>query len=130
MLFVFIDVYWCPTRFPYQIMFVSFNSNTTGVTSGAGTANPSGAPEFISGFRGVHVARSLVFYVMFCRSVLVLFLLAIVLSVILWYLQIFRTHLLTYLWRNRSSLFVLKTIIQNKLYYRPNGDLYNYMLSD
>ena len=97
MLFVFIDVYWCPTRFPYQIMFVSFNSNTTGVTSGAGTANPSGAPEFISGFREVHVARSLVFYVMFCRSVLVLFLLAIVLSVILWYLQIFRTHLLTYL---------------------------------
>ena len=28
------------------MMFVSFNSNTTGVTCGAGTANPSGASEF------------------------------------------------------------------------------------
>jgi hypothetical protein len=27
-------------------MFMSFNSNTTGVTYGAGTANPSGVPEF------------------------------------------------------------------------------------
>ena len=32
MLFVFIYVYWCPTRFLYQMMFVSFNSNTTSVT--------------------------------------------------------------------------------------------------
>ena len=31
MLFVFIYVYWCPTRFQYQMMFVSFYSNTTGV---------------------------------------------------------------------------------------------------
>jgi hypothetical protein len=29
-----------------QMMFVSFNSNTTGVTSGAEAANPSGAPEY------------------------------------------------------------------------------------
>jgi len=29
MLFVFIYLYWCPTRFPYQMMFVSLNSNTT-----------------------------------------------------------------------------------------------------
>jgi hypothetical protein len=29
---------------------VSFNSNTMGVTSGAGTANLYGAPEFIPGF--------------------------------------------------------------------------------
>ena len=28
------------------MMCVSFNSNTTGVTFGAGTVNPSGAPEF------------------------------------------------------------------------------------
>jgi hypothetical protein len=28
-------VYWCPTRFPYQIMFASLNSNTTDVTCGA-----------------------------------------------------------------------------------------------
>jgi hypothetical protein len=26
MLFVFINVYWCPTRFPYQMMFVSYSS--------------------------------------------------------------------------------------------------------
>jgi hypothetical protein len=32
--------------FPYQMMFVSFNSNTVGVTCGAGSANPSGTPEF------------------------------------------------------------------------------------
>jgi hypothetical protein len=44
MLFVFIYVNWCPTGFPYQIMFMSSNNNTTGVTIGAGTANPSGAP--------------------------------------------------------------------------------------
>jgi hypothetical protein len=36
--YVFIYVSWCPTRFPYQMMLVSLNSNTTGVTSGAGTA--------------------------------------------------------------------------------------------
>ena len=28
------------------MMFLSFNSNTTGVTSGAGTANTPGAHEF------------------------------------------------------------------------------------
>ena len=31
--FIYVHVYWCPTRFPCQMMFVSFNSNTTGVTS-------------------------------------------------------------------------------------------------
>jgi hypothetical protein len=44
MFFVFIYVYWCPTRFLCQMMLVSLNSNTTGVISGAGTASPSGAP--------------------------------------------------------------------------------------
>jgi len=38
MVFVFIYVCWCPTRFPCQMMFMSFTSNTTGVTSGARTA--------------------------------------------------------------------------------------------
>jgi hypothetical protein len=33
-------------------------SNTTGATCGAGTAYPSGAPEFTSGFIGVRVTRS------------------------------------------------------------------------
>jgi hypothetical protein len=43
-------------------------------------------PEYLNWlpvFSGVRVARSLVFYVMFCRSMFVLFLLAIVLSVLL-----------------------------------------------
>ena len=44
----------------------SNKSNTTGVTSEAGTANPSGAHAFIP---GVHGPRSLVLYAMFvdCR---------------------------------------------------------------
>ena len=33
-----------------------------------GTAYPSGAPDFISCFSGVRVTRSLVFYVVLCRS--------------------------------------------------------------
>ena len=48
-------------------------------TSIAGTAYPSGAPEFNLAFSGVCVARSLFFCVVFCRSLIVL--LAIVLSV-------------------------------------------------
>jgi hypothetical protein len=40
-------------------------SNTTGVTSGAGTAYPSGAPEFTPVFSGIRVARSLVLCVVF-----------------------------------------------------------------
>jgi hypothetical protein len=39
--------------------------NTTGATSGAGTAYPSGAPEFTPCFSGVRVTRSLVLYVCF-----------------------------------------------------------------
>ena len=50
------------------MVFVSLNSNTTGVTCVAGTAT---LPEH-SVFSGVRVARSLVFCVMFCRSLLVL----------------------------------------------------------
>jgi hypothetical protein len=34
----------------------------TGVTSGAVTANPSGAPEFTPTISGVHVTRSLVLW--------------------------------------------------------------------
>ena len=62
---------------------VSLNSNTMSVTNGAETANPSGAHEFTSSFSGVRVARSLVLYVVFCISLYVFFLLAIVLSVLL-----------------------------------------------
>jgi hypothetical protein len=38
------------TRFTFQLMFVSFNSNTTGVTCGAGTSYPCGSYEFTPGF--------------------------------------------------------------------------------
>jgi hypothetical protein len=41
--FVFIyNAYWCPTRFPYQMILVSVTNN------GEGTVNTSGAPEFTS----------------------------------------------------------------------------------
>ena len=48
--FVFIYLYWCLTRCSCQMMFVSFNSNTTGVTSGTGTTYLSGAPPVLVGF--------------------------------------------------------------------------------
>ena len=43
------------------------NINTTGVNSGAGTANPSGALEFTLGFIGVRFVHSLVSCVVFSR---------------------------------------------------------------
>ena len=58
-------VFWCPPRFQYHMMFVSFRSSTAGVTSGAGTVYRSGASTFTYVFllfwRGwaVHVAQSL-----------------------------------------------------------------------
>jgi hypothetical protein len=72
-------------------------------TSGTETSYPSGAPEFTPVSSEVHVARSLVFCVVFCGSLFELFLLAIVLSVLrftdydylFWYLQ------------TRFTLFVL-----------------------
>ena len=56
-------------------------------TSGAGTAYPSGAPEFTPGYSGIRVTRSLVLYECFVDRFcpFVLFLLAIVLSVLLRY---------------------------------------------
>jgi hypothetical protein len=45
---------------------------TTSITSGAGTANPSGNLSSLLDFSGVRVARCLVFCVMFCRSIFVL----------------------------------------------------------
>ena len=49
-LFVFIYVCWLPPWLPYQMRFVSLNSNTSGFTSGSGTVNSSQAPEFTSSF--------------------------------------------------------------------------------
>ena len=47
---VFIYLCWCPPLFLYQIISVSSNSETKGATSGAGTAYPSEAHEFILKF--------------------------------------------------------------------------------
>ena len=75
MLFVFVYVYRCPTRFPYQMMprFLSFNIITTDVTSGAGTTCFSRVAEFTTVFCGNRVALSLVFCVVICRLLFVLF---------------------------------------------------------
>ena len=54
-------------------------------TSGTGIAIPSGEHEFTPGFSGVCVARSLVFCVVFCRSLFVLFPSAIMFSVLIWF---------------------------------------------
>ena len=42
-----------------NILICINDSNTTGVTYGAGTANSSGAPEVTSVFKGARVPRSL-----------------------------------------------------------------------
>jgi hypothetical protein len=75
MVFVFIYIYCYPTRFPYQMIFVSLISNS----------NPSGAPEVTPYcLSEVPVAQSLIFYVIFCRQSSILFLLAIAFTVFLW----------------------------------------------
>ena len=59
------------TRIQYQMLFISLNSNTTNVTSGEGTGYPSGVHEFTPVFLcEILVAQSLVFCVVFNRSVL------------------------------------------------------------
>jgi len=45
-------------------------SNMVGATSGAGTAYRYVAHEYTPGFSGIRVARSLVFSVVLCRSLL------------------------------------------------------------
>jgi len=63
------------------MVLVSFNNNTKGATSEAGTVYPSGATPVSS---VVHVAESLVFCVVFCRSLFLCFLLlTIILHVLL-----------------------------------------------
>jgi hypothetical protein len=54
-------------------------------TSGAGTAYPSGAHEFTPGVQWGSCYLIFSFMCMFCRSLFVLFLSTIVLSVLLWF---------------------------------------------
>ena len=72
MLFVFIYAYWRPTRFPHQMMSMSFISNTTGVTYGARTADPSGAPMFTPDFWWDLICSIFSFLCNIWRSLLVL----------------------------------------------------------
>ena len=67
--YLYLFVCWCPVRFPYHVMCVSFNSRTTGVACGTGTTNPSGAPEFTTSFSGVRVAQYLVLWIVVCPFV-------------------------------------------------------------
>jgi len=46
-LFVLIYTYCFPAPFPYHMTFVSFNSNSAGITSGAGITYSSGAPALL-----------------------------------------------------------------------------------
>jgi len=73
----------CSTRHNHNPVLCSFmtyhrvcnkiKSNARDATCGAGTAYPSGtADQFILFLCGIHVARSLVFCVLFCRSLFVL----------------------------------------------------------
>jgi hypothetical protein len=60
-----------------SIMLLSFNSNTAGGTSGAGTAT---ILEHLSSrrlFSKVRLAKSLALFVVFCRSLFVLFILSV-----------------------------------------------------
>ena len=61
---------------------VCYQSNTTDATSGSGTATFPKHLNSLPMFSGVRVTRFLVLCVMLCRSLFVLFLLAIVLSVL------------------------------------------------
>ena len=67
----------CRKHFPVLSSFVTYHRvcsqiNTTGVTSGAGTACPSGAPDFTPGFYWGLCYSIFSFICMFCRSLFVL----------------------------------------------------------
>ena len=67
----------CRKHFPVFSSFMTYHRvynqiNTTGVTSGAGTAYPSGAPEFIPGFQWGSCCSIFSSMCMFCRSLFVL----------------------------------------------------------
>jgi hypothetical protein len=60
---LYLSIYWYPVRFPYYMIFESLNSNTTGVTSGAGTAKPFGGIRVHPCFLVGSLVRHLQLYV-------------------------------------------------------------------
>ena len=81
-----VAIYMSNGPFPYKMMFVSFNRNTTGDTRGAGTTSPSGAHEFIpvvqqSWYSSIFSFLCNAWYIVVCPFVL--FRLTIVFSVLL-----------------------------------------------
>ena len=63
--------FYCNLSHSLFVIYFRF-CNTTDVTIGSGTVYPSGAPEFTPDVRGFRAAQSLVFCVVFCRSLFVL----------------------------------------------------------
>jgi hypothetical protein len=112
-----IYVYLSPTRFPYQMMFVLFSRNMTGVTCGVRLLTLSehlGSPPVFSGDR---VTRSLVLCVVFWR------LLFVPLSFFFWplcCLALFDLLILNAPFvSSSSSLWVrLSTVVRYTLYVR------------
>ena len=67
----------CRKHFPVSSSFMTYHRicnyiNTTGATSGTGTAYPFGAPEFTHGFKWSSCYSIFSFMCMFCRSLFVL----------------------------------------------------------
>ena len=83
----------CRKHFPVLSSYMIYHRvcnyiNTTGATSGAGTAYPSGTPEFTPGFVWGSCYSIFSFMCMFCRSLFVLLSSSIYgLWLLLWYFQ-------------------------------------------
>ena len=90
-------LYWCQTQFPYHVMFVSSDSNITGVTSEAGTANPSRVhvPPVLVEFVLLDLSASVLNFSPFSFGHWISALLRYTVSdypFSLWYIQTFRKH--------------------------------------
>ena len=72
MLLVCLYINWCLTWFTYHMLFLSFNSNTMGVTYESWTTNPSGAPKFTLNFKLASCCSIFSFLCDVCRSFFVL----------------------------------------------------------
>ena len=106
----------CCKHFPVLSSFMTYHLvcnqiTTLCATSGTGTANPSGAPEFTPGFSGVRVTWSLVLYAYFCRSLFVLLLIFFSPLCCLFFFDI--------------RILINTLVYSNSSYKRTNNDLQN-----